>query len=87
VAAVGDRMEVYLDGGIRRGLDVLLALALGARAVLIGRPAAWGLNVGGAAGVSAILQILRSELMTATGLCGIRDIRAASPDLVDDAES
>jgi isopentenyl diphosphate isomerase/L-lactate dehydrogenase-like FMN-dependent dehydrogenase len=70
VDAVQGHCEVYLDGGIRRGTDVLKALALGARAVLIGRPLFWGLAVDGEAGVRTILQILRDELEMAMGMCG-----------------
>ena len=69
-AAVGDRCEVYVDGGIRRGSDVLKAIALGARAVLIGRPILWGLCVGGAEGATNVLEILRRELDEAMLLCG-----------------
>jgi isopentenyl diphosphate isomerase/L-lactate dehydrogenase-like FMN-dependent dehydrogenase len=70
VEAVDGQCEVYLDGGIRRGTDVLKALALGARAVLIGRPLFWGLAVDGEAGVRAVLQMLRDELEMAMGMCG-----------------
>jgi 4-hydroxymandelate oxidase len=70
VEAVDGRVEVYLDGGIRRGTDVLKALALGARAVLIGRPLFWGLAVDGEAGLRAIVQMLRDELEMAMGMCG-----------------
>jgi 4-hydroxymandelate oxidase len=70
VEAAGERMAVLLDGGVRRGTDVLKALALGARAVLIGRPYVWGLVVDGAAGVQRVIDILRDELETAMGLCG-----------------
>jgi isopentenyl diphosphate isomerase/L-lactate dehydrogenase-like FMN-dependent dehydrogenase len=70
VDAVQRRCEVYLDGGVRRGTDVLKALALGARAVLIGRPLFWGLAVDGEAGVRAILQLLWDELEMAMGMCG-----------------
>ena len=70
VAAVDGRLEVYLDGGIRRGTDILKALALGARAVLVGRPLFWGLAVDGEAGVRTVLQMLREELDIAMGLCG-----------------
>jgi len=69
-AAVGDLCEVYVDGGIRRGSDVLKAIALGARAVLIGRPILWGLCVGGEQGAIAVLEILRRELDEAMLLCG-----------------
>ena len=69
-AAVGDVCEVYVDGGIRRGSDVLKAIALGARAVLIGRPILWGLCVGGEQGATNVLEILRRELDEAMLLCG-----------------
>jgi isopentenyl diphosphate isomerase/L-lactate dehydrogenase-like FMN-dependent dehydrogenase len=70
VAAVGDRCEIYMDGGVRRGTDVLKALALGARAVMIGRPVLWGLAVGGAAGLGDVLAILKTELAFAMALSG-----------------
>jgi L-lactate dehydrogenase (cytochrome) len=69
--AVGDRVEVLLDGGIRRGADVVKALALGARAVMIGRPYLYGLAAGGEAGVHRALQILRSEIDHALALVGV----------------
>jgi 4-hydroxymandelate oxidase len=69
-AAVGDLCEVYVDGGIRRGSDVLKAIALGARTVLIGRPILWGLCVGGEEGATNVLEILRRELDEAMLLCG-----------------
>jgi 4-hydroxymandelate oxidase len=72
VAAVGDRAEVYLDGGVRRGSDVAMALALGARAVLVGRPAMYGLALGGAKGVEQVLEILREETENALALLGCR---------------
>ena len=78
VAAVGDRAEVLLDGGVRRGTDILKALALGARAVLIGRPIHWGLAVGGEAGVRNVMELLRAELALDLLLCGL-----ASPGAVD----
>ena len=68
--AVGDRLEVFLDSGIRRGLDVLKAIALGARAVLMGRPLFWGLAVNGEAGVRMALDILRVEFDRAMAYCG-----------------
>ncbi|MCI4354237.1 MAG: alpha-hydroxy-acid oxidizing protein [Thermoplasmata archaeon] len=70
VAAVGTRAEVYLDGGVRRASDVLLALALGARAVGIGRPVLWALAVGGAEGVARYLSLLEAELVNVMALCG-----------------
>lgn len=78
VQAVGGRAEVYMDGGVRRGTDVLVALALGARAVLIGRPYAWALGADGEAGVRKVLELLREEFlnaMVATGCAKISDIR------------
>jgi L-lactate dehydrogenase (cytochrome) len=82
VDAVPDRIEVLLDGGVRRGTDVLKALALGARAVLIGRPYWWGLAAGGAAGVGEILDILRAELDLAMALSGRPTIDSIGIDLI-----
>ena len=79
---VGGRLEIYLDGGIRRGSDVLKALALGARGVFIGRPLFWGLAVGGAEGVAGVLDILRQELASAMALCGVYDCRNVPATLV-----
>ena len=76
--------EVYVDGGIRRGNDVLKALALGARAVLLGRPVLWGLATSGQAGVRDVLEGLRSGLERAMKLCGARDLKDLVPDLVAD---
>ena len=70
VDAVADRCEIYVDGGIRRGSDVLKAIALGARAVLVGRPILWGLCVAGEQGARQILEILGRELDEAMLLCG-----------------
>jgi isopentenyl diphosphate isomerase/L-lactate dehydrogenase-like FMN-dependent dehydrogenase len=70
VEAVRGRCEVYLDSGIRRGTDVLKALALGARAVSIGRPILWGLAVNGANGVASVFELLRAELEQAIALVG-----------------
>ena len=75
VEAVEGRCEVLLDSGIRRGTDVLKALALGANAVLIGRAFMWGLAVGGEDGVSRVLAMLRNELELAMALCGCRSVR------------
>ena len=82
VDAVGDGMEVWLDGGVRRGTDVLKAVALGARAVLIGRPVLWGLAVDGQAGVAFVLQTLRRELDLAMALSGCPTLAAMTRDLV-----
>ena len=84
VNAVGDRVEVYLDGGIRRGRDVLKALALGAKAVFIGRPIFWGLSVDGEAGVRRVLDILRDELNVAMELCGVTDVKKVDRSLVEE---
>jgi isopentenyl diphosphate isomerase/L-lactate dehydrogenase-like FMN-dependent dehydrogenase len=70
VEAVAGRCEIYVDGGIRRGTDVLKALALGARAVLVARPILWGLAVEGAQGVQGVLEILHEELERAMALTG-----------------
>ncbi len=76
VAAVEDRIPLLLDGGIRRGTDVVKALALGARAVLIARPQLWGLTVAGEAGVAQVLAIYRSEIDRVMGLLGAANIDA-----------
>jgi isopentenyl diphosphate isomerase/L-lactate dehydrogenase-like FMN-dependent dehydrogenase len=70
VEAVAGRLEVYLDGGVRRGTDVLVALALGAQAVLLGRPILWGLAVGGEAGALRVLELLHEEIRLAMTLLG-----------------
>lgn len=82
VQAVDGRAEVYLDGGIRRGTDVLKALALGARAVFLGRPVLYGLACGGEAGVSRMLDLLTEELRLAMALSGQSDVAGLSPALV-----
>ena len=74
VAAVDGRAEVYLDGGVRRGSDVLIALALGARAVGVGRPVLWALAVGGGRGVARYLSLLATDLATAMVLAGKRSL-------------
>ena len=81
-AAIGTKAEIYIDGGIRRGTDILKALALGARAVLIGRPVLWGLAVEGADGVAKVIEHLRIELVRAMQLCGTASLRDITPDLV-----
>ena len=80
--AVAGRAEIYVDGGVRRGTDVVKALARGARAVLVGRPVLWGLAVGGEQGVARALEILRSELDTAMALCGCPAVSDITPDLL-----
>ncbi len=80
--ALAGKAEVYVDGGIRRGTDILKALALGARAVLIGRPIIWGLAVDGADGVHAVLEHLRTELVRAMQLTGTASLKDATSDLL-----
>jgi 4-hydroxymandelate oxidase len=80
--AVAGRVEVMLDGGVRRGTDVVKALALGARAVLVGRPLLWGLALGGEDGVREVLALLRDELDLAMALCGCGSVHDITHDLV-----
>jgi 4-hydroxymandelate oxidase len=75
-------VEIYVDGGVRRGTDVIKALALGARAVLVGRPVLWGLAAAGREGVAAALDVLRRELDLALALCGCPALSAITRDLV-----
>ena len=82
VESVAGRAEVYVDGGIRRGTDVLKALALGARAVLLGRPPIWGLAVGGTDGARQVLEFLRDELDLAMALAGCRSVGEITGDLI-----
>jgi 4-hydroxymandelate oxidase len=82
VEAVGDEVEVYADGGLRAGSDVLTALALGARAVFVGRPVVWGLATGGADGVAAVLGGLAEELAHTMALCGLPSVRDVPRDTV-----
>jgi L-lactate dehydrogenase (cytochrome) len=83
VAAVGERTEVLLDGGIRRGGDVAKALCLGARAVLVGRAHAYGLGAGGEAGVTRAIQILRTDLLRTLKLLGCPSVRELDRSYVD----
>ena len=80
--AVGDRAEVYVDGGLRRAPDVVKALALGARAVLIGRPSLWALAAGGSEGVASLLEWYESELRRAMALCGAATVDDLDRSLV-----
>lgn len=82
VDAVGGRAEVFVDGGIRRGSDIMKALALGARAVLVGRPYLWGLAIAGEAGVTRVLDILREELDLDMALAGRPTIASIDRSLV-----
>lgn len=81
-ALAGQAVEVLMDGGIRRGTDVLKALALGAKAVLVGRPVLWGLAAGGEAGAARVLSLLRGELDLAMALAGAPTIADITRDLV-----
>ncbi|WP_326946164.1 MULTISPECIES: alpha-hydroxy acid oxidase [unclassified Amycolatopsis] len=81
-AAVGGAMPVLLDGGIRRGTDVVKALALGADAVGVGRPVVWGLAAGGREGVSKVLELLREDFDQALAMCGGRQPADLTPDQV-----
>ncbi|MBB5156476.1 alpha-hydroxy acid oxidase [Saccharopolyspora phatthalungensis] len=79
VEAVGDTAEVLMDSGIRRGSDVLKALSLGAKAVLVGRLPTWGLAAGGTAGVERVLELLRSEMVRTMRLMGCRSVSELDP--------
>jgi isopentenyl diphosphate isomerase/L-lactate dehydrogenase-like FMN-dependent dehydrogenase len=82
VEAAAGRCEVYLDGGVRRGTDVLKALALGARAVFVGRPILWGLAVDGEAGARHVLDLLRHELELDMALAGRPTLASIDSSLV-----
>lgn len=85
VDAAGGKAEVFVDGGFRRGTDVAKALALGARAVLIGKAYLFGLAVGGQAGVEKVLEIFRSELDTTLGLLGCPSVHDLDSSMVHDS--
>jgi len=82
VATVGSRIPIMLDGGVRRGTDIVKALALGASAVGVGRPIVWGLAADGESGVLRVLDLLRDELDQTLALCGATSIRDLTADLV-----
>ncbi|XP_054986463.1 2-Hydroxyacid oxidase 2 isoform X2 [Sorex araneus] len=82
VAAVKGRVEVYMDGGIRSGNDVLKALALGAKCVFVGRPILWGLACQGERGVEEVLNILKNEFRTTMTLTGCRSVAEINQDLI-----
>jgi 4-hydroxymandelate oxidase len=82
VDALGGKVEVYVDGGIRRGTDVLKAIACGARAVFVGRPVLWGLASGAEAGVRCVLEMLRQEFDLAMALSGCPTLSAITRDLI-----
>jgi len=80
--AVGGKVPILIDGSLRRGTDILKALALGARAVLVGRPPLWGLAAYGAEGVQTVLAMLQSELARSMGLAGRPNLAAVDRSLV-----
>tara|TARA_Y100001960_G_scaffold319229_1_gene390252 strand:- start:517 stop:1677 length:1161 start_codon:yes stop_codon:yes gene_type:complete len=82
VEVVSRKMPILIDGGIRRGTDILKVLALGATACMIGRPHLWGLSVAGKAGVKHVIDIYAGELDTAMGLCGIKNLAEITPELL-----
>jgi L-lactate dehydrogenase (cytochrome) len=82
VDAVGDKLEIHMDGGIRSGQDVIKAVALGARGVYIGRPYLYGLGAGGQAGVARCLEIIRKELDITMAFCGHRDIQDVTSNIL-----
>jgi 4-hydroxymandelate oxidase len=82
VETVADRIPVLIDGGVRRGTDVIKALALGAQATLIGRPVLWGLAAAGEAGVGAVLGLLQNEVVRSLALCGLRSVREITTELI-----
>ncbi|XP_036129505.1 hydroxyacid oxidase 2 isoform X2 [Molossus molossus] len=82
VAAVKGRLEVYLDGGVRTGNDVLKALALGAKCVFLGRPILWGLACKGEHGIGEVLNILKDEFHTSMALTGCRSVAEINQDLI-----
>ena len=82
VEAVGDRIEVLMDGGIRSGQDVVKALALGAKGTFIGRAFLYGLGAGGEAGVAQCLEIIRKEMDVTMAMCGLRDIKDVTSNIL-----
>ncbi len=82
VAAVNNQVAVLVDGGIRRGVDILKALAYGANAVLVGRPILWGLALNGEAGVAHVIELLRTEFDLAMALSGCTCIQDIDSSLI-----
>jgi len=83
VAAAGEKIEVYMDGGVRSGIDVVKAVALGAQGVFIGRPWVWALAGRGEGGLRELLTVFQQEIATAMGLMGVNRIEELTPDLVE----
>jgi L-lactate dehydrogenase (cytochrome) len=84
VAAVGDRVEVYMDGGVRSGIDVVKALALGANGILIGRPWVWAMAGRGQQGLTDLLGVFQQEIAVAMALMGVKRIADITPDLIEE---
>ena len=82
VDAVAGRAEIVIDGGFSKGTDVIKGLARGAKVVMLGRTALWGLGADGAEGVARVFEILRDQLHVAMGLCGRTKISDLKPDLI-----
>jgi 4-hydroxymandelate oxidase len=82
IVAANGKMPVFIDGGFRRGTDVVKALALGATAVGVGRPYLWGLGAFGEEGVTRVLEIMRTETQVAMQQCGVRSISELNPNFV-----
>ena len=82
IETVGDRMPVLVDSGFRRGTDIVKALAMGARAVCVGRPYLWGLGAFGQAGVERVLEILRGETRAAMQQLGAPSLKHLTPSMV-----
>ena len=82
-AAVGDQIEVYMDGGVRSGIDVVKAIALGADGVLIGRPWVWAIAADGEQGLTDLLEVFRQEIAIAMALMGVNRIEEITPDLIE----
>jgi len=87
VDEVGDACEVAFDGGVRSGADAVMALALGARVVLVGRPVTWGLAVAGTDGVARVLEILDHELRTTMALLGVADLASLDRSMLQSTPS
>jgi lactate 2-monooxygenase len=82
VEAVGDKTTVLFDSGIRTGVDIIKALCLGAKAVLVARPVIYGLSIGGKQGAKEVLQGFLADMYQSMGLAGIRTIADCNPDMV-----
>ena len=86
VEAVDGKAQIIIDGGFRRGTDIIKALALGANIVALGRPMLWGLAADGAAGVNRTIELFREELETNLALCGQSSVRNLEPNLIQQVD-